>query len=55
MIGVALYVLVVGVFLSVGGWLTDRILASLHWPRRGAWIAAMLLAVAIPACTAGTP
>lgn len=49
MIGVALYVLVVSVIVSIGGWLTDRILASLGWPRRGAWIAAMLLTVAIPA------
>ena len=49
MIGVALYVLVIGVFVSVGGWLAERILASLSSPRRGAWAAAMLLAVAIPA------
>lgn len=49
MIGVALYVLVASMFVSVGGWLTDRVLASLGWPRRGAWITAMLLTVAVPA------
>jgi beta-lactamase regulating signal transducer with metallopeptidase domain len=49
MIGVALYVLVASALLSVGGWLADRILASLDWPRRGAWIGAMLLTVVVPA------
>ena len=49
MISVVLYVLVVSVFVSVGAWFAERILASLGWPRRGAWIAAMLLTVAIPA------
>lgn len=49
MIGAALYVLVVSVFLCVGAWLAERILASLRWPRRGVWLAAMLLSIAIPA------
>lgn len=49
MLGVALYVLVVGAFVSIGGWCAERILASLRWPRRGAWVTAMLLSVAIPA------
>lgn len=49
MIGVALYMLVVGEFMSVAAWLTERILASVRWARRGAWAAAMLLSVAIPA------
>ena len=49
MIGVVLYVLVVSVFVSAGGWFAERILASLGWPRRWAWSAAMLLTVAIPA------
>jgi len=49
MIGVAAYALVIGLFLSAGGWLAERILASLRGPRRGAWIGALLLSVALPA------
>jgi hypothetical protein len=49
MIGVAAYAVVVGLFLSAGGWLAERILASLRGPRRGAWIGALLLSVALPA------
>jgi hypothetical protein len=48
MIGAAIYVVLVGVFLSVGAWFAERILASLRWPRRGAWLAAMILSVAVP-------
>ena len=49
MIGVAAYALVIGLFLSAAGWLAERILASLRGPRRGAWIGALLLSVALPA------
>ena len=49
MIGVVGYALVIGVFLSAGGWLAERILASLRGPRRGAWISALLLSLALPA------
>ena len=49
MIGVAAYALVIGLFLSAGGWLAERILASLRGPRRSAWISALLLSVALPA------
>ena len=49
MLGVALYVLVVTALLSVGAWLAERIMASLRWPRRGIWLAALALAVVVPA------
>jgi hypothetical protein len=49
MIGAALYALVVSAFLSVAAWLADRIAASVRWPRRGIWVVAMVLAVAVPA------
>ena len=49
MIGAALYVLIVGAFLGAGAWSAERILASLRWPRRAAWLAAVLLAVGLPA------
>ena len=49
MIGAALYVVIVGTFLAAAAWSAERILASLRWPRRGAWIAAALLAVGLPA------
>lgn len=49
MIGAALYVLVVGMFLSVGAWFAERIAASFRWPRRGVWLAAMVFSIAVPA------
>ncbi|MGH8298890.1 MAG: M56 family metallopeptidase [Steroidobacteraceae bacterium] len=49
MIGAALYVLVVGMFLSVGAWFAERIAASFGWPRRGVWLAAMAFSIAVPA------
>jgi hypothetical protein len=49
MIGAALYVVIVGAFLGAAAWSAERILASLRWPRRGAWLAAVLLAVGLPA------
>ena len=49
MIGAALYVVIVGAFLGAAAWSAERILASLRWPRRGAWLAAVLLSVGLPA------
>jgi hypothetical protein len=49
MIGAALYVLVVGGFLSVAAWLAERIAASFRWPRRGIWVVALVLSIAVPA------
>ncbi|MHB1869348.1 MAG: M56 family metallopeptidase [Steroidobacteraceae bacterium] len=49
MIGAALYVGIVGAFLAAAAWSAERVLASLRWPRRGAWIGAMLLSVGLPA------
>ena len=49
MLGVALYVLIVTALLSVGAWFAERIMASLGWPRRGVWLAALALSIAIPA------
>lgn len=49
MIGAALYVVIVGALLAAAAWSAERILASLRWPRRGAWIGAMVLSMALPA------
>lgn len=49
MLAVALYVLVVTALLSAGAWLAERIMASLRWPRRGVWLAALALAIVVPA------
>ena len=49
MIGAALYVMIVGAFLAAAAWSAERILASLRWPRRGAWLAAVILSVGLPA------
>ncbi|MGC8520066.1 MAG: M56 family metallopeptidase [Steroidobacteraceae bacterium] len=48
MIGAALYLLVVSALLSVAAWLAERIAASFCWPRRGIWLAAMMLSIAVP-------
>ncbi len=49
MISAALYVAIVGALLAAAAWMAERILASLSWPRRGAWLAALLLSVGLPA------
>ncbi len=49
MVGAALYVLIVSVFVGAAAWLAERILASLRRPRRWVWLVAMSLSVAIPA------
>ncbi|MGA7539972.1 MAG: M56 family metallopeptidase [Steroidobacteraceae bacterium] len=49
MIGAALYLLVVSALLSVAAWLAERIAASFRWPRRGIWLVAMVLSIAVPA------
>ncbi len=49
MMSAALYTSVITLFLGLTAWSAERVLASLRWPRRGAWLAALLLSVAIPA------
>ena len=49
MISAALYVVIVGALLAAAAWMAERILASLSGPRRGAWLAALLLSVGLPA------
>ena len=49
MISAALYAGVVSLLLGLTAWFAERSLANRRWPRRGAWLAALLLSVAIPA------
>lgn len=49
MIGAAGYALLIAAFVALTAWFAERILASLHAPRRFAWIAALALSIAVPA------
>ena len=52
MIAWMLYAALIGGVVAIAGWAAERLAVSAGWPRRFVWLAALTLAVAIPA--AGT-
>ena len=49
MIAWMLYAALIGGVVAIAGWAAERLAVSVGWPRRFVWLAALTLAVAIPA------